>query len=593
MRSGLVWPSDAFKPHGTSEWSCFDRRFVSGRRPELKPPTEFATPVRYLTPVLSKDQPRTWLVLFALLACGVFLYLEVFVLPATPRLATGDQAIYLHHASRMLEGQIIYRDYDHFTLPGTDVFYAALFKLFGVRAWIPQATLVLVGVVNAWLCIWISGKVLDGKTIFLPGFLFLTLPFSSYLDATHHWYSALAAVAALAIAIEKRTVARITFAGTLWGLATCFSQSMVLGVIGFALFLLWERQRHAEPLDLLLKKEARLLGGFLATVAIFSSYFVWKAGLRRFFYYTVVFVAKYYSADRWNTWRAYLRGAPSIHLWPNWPDLPTWLFIHVLIPFIYILFVLYYWRAGRSRLELPWERLMLVNITGLSLFLATASAPAYNRLYTVSLPGIILLVWLTNAFVPAKRILSPILWTAVVVLTILKPIVTQTRWKAYLNLPTGRTAFFQPVAYEKAKWVAERTQPSEYFFGDQLLCFALGLRNPARVPFLTPTDYTRPEEVRDVVQALEAHQVRFVSWYAGLDVPVDNAGNHLAPLYLYLHDHYHVGKTFLNGDKIWERDYMMKPFPSVDDSGPGVPRAVMPSRTGMPQTARGTKQIRN
>jgi hypothetical protein len=155
-------------------------------------------------------------------------------------------------------------------------------------------------------------------------------------------------------------------------------------------------------------------------------------------------------------------------------------------------------------------------------------------------------------------------------LAILKPIVTQTRWKAYLDLPTGRTAFFQPEAYEKTKWVAERTQPSEYFFGDQLICFALRLRNPARVPFLRPTDYTRPEEVRDVVQSLEEHQVRFVSWYRGLDIPDDSAGNHLAPIHLYLHDHYHVGKTFLNGDKIWERNDVTNSSSSVDDFWPGA-----------------------
>jgi hypothetical protein len=568
-------------------------RSLVGGDQDLKPSTPFATPFRCSTPVLLKNQAAAWLVPFTLLACGIFLYLEVFVVPATPRLAIGDQSIYLHNATRLLEGQIIYRDYDHFTLPGTDVLYAALFKLFGVRAWIPQAMLVLIGVVSAWLCVVISGKVLVGRTLLLPGFLFLVLPFSSYLDATHHWYSALAAFAALAIVIEKRTVVRMAWAGTFWGLGTCFSQSMVLGVIGFALFLLWERKQSTEPRGLLLKKEAGLLGGFLATVAIFSSYFLWKVGLRQFLYYTVVFVAKYYSAEQWNTWRAYLRGAPSIHSWPNWPDLVAWPFIHVLIPFVYILFVLYYWRAAPSRPELPWERLMLVNVTGLSMFLAVASAPAYNRLYTVSLPGIILLVWFTSAVVPVSKILSPILWTAVVVLAILKPVVTQTRWKAYLNLPTGRTVFFQPDYYEKAKWLAERTQPAEYFFGNTSLFFALRLRNPSRVPFLSATDYTRPEEVRDVVQSLEEHRVNFVSRFAGLDDPVNNAGNHLAPLQLYLHDHYHVGKKFSNGDEFLERGSVTNSSPLIVDFGPGSPEAVAPSHAAAPQTAKGTNQIRN
>ncbi len=234
---------------------------------------------------------------------------------------------------------------------------------------------------------------------------------------------------------------------------------------------------------------------------------------------------------------------------------------------------------------------MLVNVTGLSLFLAVASAPAYNRLYSVSLPGIVLFVWLTWAFVPVKRILLPVLWAAVVVLTILKPLVTQMRWKEYLDLPTGHTAFFQPQAYEEAKWVAERTQPSDYFFGDSVFCFALELRNPARISFLTPTDFTRPEEVRDLVQALQEHQVRFVSWYAGLDASVNNAGSHLAPLSSYLHDHYRVGTTFSNGDKIWERDDVTTRLPTVSDLArePGS----RDSEPTAPKTAKGKNQNRN
>jgi hypothetical protein len=486
------------------------------------------------------------------------LYLQVFVLPATPRVASGDQAIYLHHATRMLDGQIIYRDYDHFTLPGTDVLYAALFKLFGVRAWIPQAMLILIGVVTVWLSIRISRALLvgglPGKQILLPGLLFLTLPFSGYLDATHHWYSALAGMAALAVAIERRSTTRMAWAGTLWGLATCFSQSMVLGALGFSLFLLWERRHNGESWRLLLKKEAALLGSFVAIVVAFNFYFFLKVGVGRFLYYTVIFVAKYYSADRFNTWRVYLHALPSIQSWPNWADFAALPFIHILIPWLYIAFFLHYWFAAPSRANLPWERLVLVNITGLSLFLAVASAPAYNRLYTVSLPGIILLVWFTDSSVWAGKVLSPILWTTVIVLGVVKPVVTQTRWKAFLDLPTGRTAFFQPAVYEKTKWVSERTEPSDYFFGDPLVCFELWLRNPTRVPFLRPTDYTRPDEVRNVVESLEHHQVRFVSWYRGLDIP-DGEGNHLAPLSLYLRSHYHVAETFGNGDKIWERNH--------------------------------------
>jgi hypothetical protein len=520
-------------------------------------PSQFAVPFQDPAFNLSKPKSNIWLSWLVLLACGIFLYLQVFILPATPRVASGDQAIYLHHATRMLEGQFIYRDYDHFTTPGTDVLYALLFRLFGVKAWIPQAMLILVGVLMAWLSTVISKHVIPGFAAFLPAFLFLTLPYAGYLDATHHWYSTLAATTALAIVIGKRTELRLMGAGMLWGVGVCFTQSAGLGVLGLALFLVWENCRDRTSWNALLKKEISLFFGFLCTAVPFNAYFVWKVGLRQFLYFTVVFVAKYYPADYFNNWSIYMRGAPSIHSWTNWPDLITFCFVHALIPLIYILFFVRWWRE-RQRTDVPWDQLVLIHITGLSLLFSVALAPAYTRLYVVSLPALILLVWFLKPIFKAERILLRTAWASVLVLAIARPIATQMRWKAILDLPTGRTAFFSRVVYEKCKWVSERTQPSDYFFGDHQIEFTLRLRNAGRVPFLRPTDYTRPEEVQDAVHGLEEHQVRFVSWYDGLDSEAEAvlhpAGDHLGPIRSYLHDHYHLAKIFSNGDKIWERN---------------------------------------
>jgi hypothetical protein len=494
-----------------------------------------------------------WWVLLALLASSGFLYLTIFVLPDVPRVAIGDQSTYLHNAARMYEGQMIYRDFAYFTLPGTDVLYMVLFRLFGIRAWIPQALLVLAGLISMWLSIKISSKIMRGAVVVLPGFLFLTLPFTSYLDATHHLFNVLAATAALAVVIEERTPVRLLCAGAFWGLGTCFAQSLVVGPAGFGLFLVWQHHRRKELWSALFKKEACLLASYFVTVAAFTAYFVWKAGLQQFLNYTVKFVAKYYSADPTATWRIYMMGWPSRHEWVNWPDLATFPFIHFLIPLVYILFFVWYWRQRQVQPEEPSERLMLVNVTGLCLFLTVASAPAWNRLYTISLPALILVVWFLNASFKLERALLRILWATVLVLTIVRPLVTQARWKGYLDLPTGRTAFFEPGPYQQTKWMLERTHPSDYFFGDQLLGFDLRLRNPSRVAFVRPNGFTRPEEVQDVVQSLEAHQVRFVGWYKGLDDPQDPTTDPLGPLRCYVRSHYRVAQIFSNGNEILER----------------------------------------
>ena len=452
---------------------------------------------------------------------------------------------------------MIYRDYNHFTLPGTDLLYMTLFKVFGVRAWIPQAMLIVLGTSMLALLFFISRKLITGTSYLLPGLLFVTVPFSSYLDATHHWYSAVAATATLAVLLEERSLTRLAWAGILLGIGTFFSQSTGLITVGFALFLLWEGHREGRTWRLLLKKEAALWVSFVATTAACIAYFVRAVGLKQVLYYTVVFVLKYYPADSFNTWRVYLTGRPRLHVWANWLDLPAFGLMHLIVPLMYLVVFVTYAQKSTFRSDISWNRLMLVSFTGLFLFLTIASAPAYNRLYVVSAPALILMVWLIESWRRPSRTLASLLWMTVFVLLIARPLVTQVRWKRSLNLPTGRTAFFEPVFYEKCKWMLERTRPSDYFFGDQLISFTLNLHNAARVPFLRPTDYTRPEEVIDAMQGLEKFKVRFVSWYSGLDrvrAAGYDPGDHLDPIRLYLRQHYHVAQTFSNGDQIWERN---------------------------------------
>jgi len=346
-------------------------------------------------------------------------------------------------------------------------------------------------------------------------------------------------------------VVRVAMAGALWGIATCFTQSVSLGVLGLAVFLAWESAPD-ESRGLLFKKEAVLFASFLATLLAFNSYFIWQVGLKGFLYYTVVFVAKYYPADWFNTWRVYLHGWHAIRdNAANWPDIPTYFLIHALVPGIYVLFFLRYRRERPLYKDESWSRIVLVNVIGVALFLSVATAPAYNRLYTVSVPAIITLVWFCTRLRGGPK-LATALTAIALVLVCVKPVVTQTRWRAFLDLPAGRTAFADAAQYEKTKWVAEREQPSDYFFGDELVSFLLDLRNPARVPFLRPSAYTRPEEVQDLLQALEAHKVRLIGWYPVLDT--SRPGDALAPVRLYLLNHYHVAITFPNGYKMWARD---------------------------------------
>ena len=219
-------------------------------------------PVGQWRSLLAIDRPALWF----LLGVAVFVYLEVFILPAIPVLIANDQSINLDNAVRMIHGQGIYKDFFQYTLPGTELFYFALFKIFGIRAWIPNASLIGVAVVSAWLGMFLARRVLRDWHAYVPILLFI-YAFHFTLDATHHKYSVLFVLAATAALIDNRSLARVACAGLLMGLAACFTQSRgVVAAGAFAVFVAWEGWLRNIGVAGVARRVATLLGVFAAVV---------------------------------------------------------------------------------------------------------------------------------------------------------------------------------------------------------------------------------------------------------------------------------------------------------------------------------------
>lgn len=496
-----------------------------------------------------------WLLLGALL----FLYLHLFIPPFVPLWIGGDQTVYVFNASRMLHGDVIYRDFFQFTMPGTELVYLAFFKLFGAREWVPNFLLILLGLISAALIFRISKRVLAGPTAYLPALLFLTMPYRNMLNGTHHWFSATAVLGGLAIAIERQTPRRLAGAGALCGLAALFTQARgIAAALGFIAFLLF-RRRQARQKESSLAGGASFLGAFFATVLTTSAYFVVRAGAGAFWRSTIIFGLRYYPADKEaNSWRGYLAGWPSVPPWHRLPTFGAWLFIYALLPLVYVFFIWRYRREVSVQHEALRDRLVLLNCVGLFLFIGVLPAPNFFRLFAASPPALILVVWLFGKASGYGRVLLNALWIFAILLALTEPWSNQRPWHGFLDLPVGRTAFLSKEAYDKYDWMLHHTRPSEYIFDASRLpglYFPLDLRNPAKVPFLTTTDYTRPEQVQDVLDSLDARRIRLINWSASMDRPEDpsDAGDHLGPLRAYLRSHYQVIKAFPDGDQVWER----------------------------------------
>lgn len=365
-------------------------------------------------------------------------------------------------------------------------------------------------------------------------------------------------MAALAVLIEERSPRRLVLAGALCGLSAWFNQSRgPAGLMGFAIYLLWESYQAKRTWRSLLGQQALLCGSFVGTLVGLSSYFVWKAGLERFLYCSVVFVMKYLPLSYGNGWNAYGADMPSFDHWYSATAPGTWLSIHLLVPLVYLLFFFRAWRERVRHPKEPWDRLMLVSVVGLFLFLGVAPAATQERLTTVSLPALILLVWFAKWSGKLERVVLLLLWVLALGLVAMETRSTQTHSYETLDLPAGRIAFFHPSDVEVFRWFLAHARPSDFLFGDHPgTNFGLRLRNPAQVDFdwVTETDYTRPEQVQNVVETLEAKQVRWVEWVAETE-PSGQPGDHLGPLRSYLHTHYHVAKSFYDGEvQVLERN---------------------------------------
>ena len=206
--------------------------------------------------------------------------------------------------------------------------------------------------------------------------------------------------------------------------------------------------------------------------------------------------------------------------------------------------------------DTPWERLVLLALVGSFIFLGIATAPSWLRICAVSPPGVVLFVWFWTSPGRTRGLRVKAAWALVILLAVGELAEREGRWHQTINLPAGRTAVLQPQLLDSLQYFRQRTQPGDYFFGDELYKYLLDLRDPARVAHLTPSDFTRPSQVESVIEGLETHYVKYALWATHLDLPPARFGGHnnLAPLREYLHSHYHFVRAFGDDGLVLEKN---------------------------------------
>lgn len=161
-----------------------------------------------------------------------------------------DEAVVVYGARRILEGQMIYRDWDTHLAPGPFYVTAGWFWLFGIQAPATRVLFAFVMAINAVLVDQIGQRCLPSKGYWqaLPVLLWCSAGCMEFPILSYHWMAAAGATACLLAGVcwvERATRLNAFALGGAVALAGWFLQSEgLVGVLMVSLWWLRFRPRH-------------------------------------------------------------------------------------------------------------------------------------------------------------------------------------------------------------------------------------------------------------------------------------------------------------------------------------------------------------
>ncbi len=517
---------------------------------------------------LAGDARVSWRMLGAAFAGAfVFLYLRTFLLRGTPFVAADDQDLFFARAIRILHGQVPYRDFFEIVTPGTELLYAAAFRVLGVHAWVIDAWAIAVGTGFCVALTRMAQRLFCGPTVLLPAALFLVMDFNSGLDLTHQWYSTLAALCAAGVLMGGSNLRRLFATSTLCAAATLFTQTKgVFVFVALSVYLVWVEPAKDAGARRRIERLAVFVLPYLAIVLGVLGYYVAKAGLHPLWFDLVTFPEKYMSTAEVNrpiTYLHQLHQLPQIvraHRAVDTVQIVPIVFIYLLVPFAYVVGGCLLWRKRTEMAGSVWRQLVLIHLVGVALFLAIAPGPRHFRLCTVAPPAVLIYVWLVDRS-GRRTLLLSLSWIIAAGFGLLLPLHRQMGWHAVLDLPIGRTAFSDRQLYDEFQWAARQSHRGEMAFNHAALGLYLSLENPTATEFVNYDETTRPEQAAALLKAIARRPPQFIVLEPARGAV--SSVDHAAPFREYVYAHYRLAKVFplnhsASKEEIWVFDALVE-----------------------------------
>jgi 4-amino-4-deoxy-L-arabinose transferase-like glycosyltransferase len=492
-----------------------------------------------------------------LAACAVLLMATVFyLLHHWPRdFYTFDEGLYLYEAKRVLDGEVMYRDFFEILTPAWFYFVAGLYWLFGASLDTARMGMAVVhGLIVVLVYVLSRGA---GARPLIAACAALVHPTAGYPTcsiATPHWFATFLTLLLLLAMLDRpaTTVPRGLLWGALTGVLILVQQHKgFVMAVGVGLVLLIDQLRRGRGgVGLGIRRGAAFFVGLVAVVGPVMLAFVVAAGFGDVFRALVLhpFVNYRRIHDAGSLWNVYLTALRFDGLWfQGVPDLVPLVGVLIYLPLtlpLAALVTVWQWRKGTT--GTPRLALVLL-VTGSFGLLSVAYNPNPIHLAFIVPVWAVLAAHLLEGLIRAME--DKVRAVRVVVTALAVMLIAGAGWqlgetaqarRRFFPLPTetafGRIDFSNEHDVEVYRWLARLLRPPQVeeifsFPANPGLYLLTGTRNPTRYQIVLP-DYTDQDQIEEIVARLEAGQVRYVvqSFYWG-------AGQ-LTVLNQYLRRHY-------------------------------------------------------
>lgn len=410
-----------------------------------------------------------------------------------------------------------------------------------------------------------------GPHYILPVIVFIFFGFRwDGVDGTHRMFSPVFILLAMVVTLAGSGLLHSIGAGALLAMASFFTQQRGgVALVAIAVFVIFDQTIERKRLSETAGRLSTLCGSYAVTLLVLVGWFAYSAGIGVFLGATLEYPARYYGYANYNNLSALMmdiagmgRNATAAGLLETSASV---LYLAVL-PAAVVCFWIFLARK-RDRSFLAAERGIILCALVATVLTFTVTAPNVSRMYQISMPTLMVLIWLIGRTGAGSQLFASTRRTAVIaavfiVFGFIQGVRVQTSPISYLATPTGRLAYWpSPIIDARYGYLLSRTQPGDTVFEayQPYIYFPLLLKNPTRYGQIWPSDYTRPEHVEETLRALSANPPRFILWNNDYNKPAGTraAGDHIGPLSEFLQSRYlPVGEqiSIPEGNiQIWER----------------------------------------